>query len=328
MLPLAADDCVSHPALCAGTRCTDGPMTTAAAQSTAAPFFVVGAQRSGTTMLRLMLNNHPRLAIPFESGFIPVFFRRLAEYGDLAEPANAARLLGDICRHPKVEKGGLVPDAGAVLSRRTVTYRDLVDAIFSEYAQRKGKARWGDKTPAYVTEIDTLLQIFPSSRLIHMVRDGRDVALSLGAISWGSRHIPRVAEDWRWKTVLAHKIGTVLGDRFLEVRFEDLVGDTERELRRICEFLGEAFDPAVLQYAASAETEMPADSMQWHRTSTRPPDRDKVYEWKRRMPVADRILFEAVAGDALELFGYERERLAPTVGSRIKGLYYAVVQRW
>jgi hypothetical protein len=303
-------------------------MTAATARSSATPFFVVGAQRSGTTMLRLMLNNHPRLAVPFESGFIPVFFRRLGEYGNLGEPANATRLLKDICLHPKVEKGKLVPDAEAVLSRRIASYRDLIDAIFSEYAERKGKARWGDKTPAYITEIDILLQIFPGCRLIHMVRDGRDVALSLGGINWGSRHIPSVAEDWRWKTVLAHKIGTVLGDRFLEVRFEDLIHDTEGELRRICEFLGEAFDPAVLQYAASGETEMPIDSMQWHRTSTRPPDPEKVYEWKRRMPVADRILFEAVAGDALELFGYERERLAPTVGSRIKGLYYAVVQRW
>ena len=297
-------------------------------RSATAPFFVVGAQRSGTTMLRLMLNSHPRLAVPFESGFIPVFFRRLAEYGDLAEPSNAERLLKDICLHPKVQKGGLVPDPGAVLSRRTATYRELVDAIFSEYAQRKGKARWGDKTPAYITEIDALLQIFPCCRLIHMVRDGRDVALSLGGISWGSRHIPRVAEDWRWKTMLAHKIGSVLGERFLEVRFEDLVHDSERELRRICEFLGEPFDPAILEYAARAESEMPADSMQWHRTSTRSPDLGKVYEWKQRMPVADRILFEEVAGDALELFGYERERLPPTVGSRIKGLYYAVVQRW
>ena len=73
---------------------------------------------------------------------------------------------------------------------------------------------------------------------------------------------------------------------------------------------------------------MPRDSMQWHRKSTHPPDAAKAYEWKRRMTVADRILFEAAAGDALELFGYERERLAPTVGSRIKSLYYAVVRRW
>lgn len=303
-------------------------VTTNAPHSSRAPFFVVGAQRSGTTMLRLMLNNHPRLAVPFESGFIPVFFRRLAEYGNLAEPANVARLLKDICLHPKVEKGGLVPDTGAVLSKPIATYRDLVDAIFSEHARRKGKARWGDKTPAYITEVEILCQIFPDCRLIHVVRDGRDVALSLGGLNWGSRHIPRVAADWRWKTVLAHKVGTVLGERFLEVRFEDLIRDPECELRRICAFLGEAFDPALLEYAASAETEMPADSMQWHRTSTRPPDAGKVYEWKRRMPVADRILFETVAGDALELFGYEREGLAPTMGSRIKGLYYAVVRRW
>ena len=303
-------------------------MTSTTATTTSAPFFVVGAQRSGTTMLRLMLNNHPRLVVPFESGFIPVFFRKLGEYGDLSESSNAKRLLDDICGFQKVERGGLVPDPSAVLSHPIASYRDLVDAIFTEYARRKGKPRWGDKTPAYITEVETLWQIFPDCKLIHVVRDGRDVALSLGGIDWGTRHIPRVAEDWRWKTLLAHKVGTVLGDRFLEVRFEDVIHDPESALRRICTFLGESFDPAVLTYSESAENEMPADSLQWHKKSTSPPDPTKVYEWKHRMPVADRILFEDVAGDALELFGYERERRAPTLGSRVKGLYYAVVQRW
>jgi hypothetical protein len=296
--------------------------------TTGPPFFVVGAQRSGTTMLRLMLNNHPRLAVPFESGFITVFYARLGDYGDLAERSNVERLLKDICQHPKVEKGGLVPDPDTVLSHRIESYRDLVDAIFTEYARRKGKPRWGDKTPAYITDVDVLWRVLPGCRIIHLVRDGRDVALSLGDLKWGSRHIPRVAEDWRWKTVLAHKVGSVLGEHFLEVRFEDLVLDPERELRRICAFLGEAFDPAVLDYPATAETEMPADSMQWHRTSTRAPDARKVYLWKQGMAVEDRMIFENVAGSALELFGYERERLAPTLRSRLRGLYYSVVQRW
>jgi hypothetical protein len=292
------------------------------------PFFVVGAQRSGTTMLRLMLNNHPRLAVPFESGFITVFHARLAEYGDLTERANAHRLLKDICQHPKVQKGGLVADPGAVLGHKIQSYADLVDAIFTEYARLKGKPRWGDKTPAYITDIDVLWQVVPGCKIVHLVRDGRDVALSLGGLKWGTRHVPRAAEDWRWKTVLAHKVGTVLGEHFLEVRFEDVVADPERELRRICGFLGEAFDPAVLDYPATAEGEMPSDSLQWHRTSTRAPDTAKVYLWKQRMPLEDRILFEEIAGDALAMFGYELERRAPTLRTRMKGVYYAAVQRW
>src|SRR5215469_8258471 len=112
-----------------------------------APFFVVGAPRSGTTMLRLMLDAHPELAVPFESGFIVDFYRRREEYGNLSLRQNAIRLLHDIGEHPMVRRGGLISDPDAVLEQPVRTYRDLVDAIFRAYARRQGKARWGDKTP-------------------------------------------------------------------------------------------------------------------------------------------------------------------------------------
>jgi len=102
----------------------------------------------------------------------------------------------------------------------------------------------------------------------------------------------------------------------------------ESTLRRVCEFLDVAFHPGMLEYHASAEGEMPAEARHWHRNSIRPPDQSLIDEWRRRMSRADRIIFEQVAGDALELFGYERERLPATVASRFKNLYYAVWRRW
>lgn len=292
------------------------------------PFFVVGAQRSGTTMLRLMLNNHPNLAIPFETGFVPIFYKKLAEYGDLRVEENTVRLLGDISRYYKVEQGDLIPDRDRILSYPIENYPDLVHAIMSDYAERKGKRHWGDKTPFYVTELDTLWKVFPGCRIIHLVRDGRDVALSQRSISWAPSNMQLLAADWRWKTVLASKIGSVLSEHYLEVRYEDLVLATEQTLRKICRFIGEAYHEQMLDYPNSAEREMPDKSMQWHKSSIRAPDPSKVYGWKREMSLADRIIFEQTAGDALELFGYEKENLAGTVGSRLKGLYYCVFQRW
>ncbi len=293
-----------------------------------APFFIVGAQRSGTTMLRLMLNAHSALCVPFESGFITEFAAKAHQYGDLSQPENAARLLDAIAQHPLAKKGGHVKDRAAILAKPIRTYADLVDAIFTTYAQGESKRYWGDKTPSYVTELDVLCNVFPNARVIHMVRDGRDVALSNLNVDWGIRSLPRAAHDWRWKTLLGHKVGALLRQNFLEIRYEDLVAEPMPMLQRICGFLGVEFEPGMLRYHESAESGMPKESMRWHRNSVRAPDESLVYAWKRRMSLADRIIFEQIAADALDCFGYERERHPSTLGSQLKNLYYATLQRW
>jgi len=293
------------------------------------PFFVLGAQRSGTTMLRLMLNNHPNLAIPHETAFMTVYYHRLHEYGDLGRPENAARLLDDIAEHPLVVRGRHIGDKAAVLSHPVSSFPDLIDAIMSEYAAARGKSRWGDKTPFYTPDIDILWRLFPGCKIVHLVRDGRDVALSQRKISWLSSNLQSLAGDWRWKTTICHKVGAVLGpDHFLEMRYEDLVHDPDASLRRICNFLEEPFVPDMLQYHEGARSVVPEESLQWHRNSVSAPNPAKLFEWKRKLSRADRIIYEQIAGPTLDLFGYERERRPSTIGSRLKNFYYAAIVRW
>ncbi|MGE0383623.1 MAG: sulfotransferase [Gammaproteobacteria bacterium] len=291
------------------------------------PFFVVGAQRSGTTMLRLMLNSHPRIAVPFESEFLRPW-ADIGRYGDLREPASARRLLEALGQDPWTKKGEIIADPEAVLRRPIASYGDLLDAVFRCYAERRGKTRWGVKTPGYVTELDAIHAIFPAGQIIHLVRDGRDVALSYRQISWGTPHVARVADDWRMKVTLGRKMGRMLGSQYMEVRYEDLVRDPAAQLGRICEFIGEPYDPAMLDYHTQGEREMPADSMQWHRNSVSPPDEGKVNAWRREMPLADQIIFQDLAGDALDLFGYERVRDKARVRVLLRRLYYLLVKRW
>jgi hypothetical protein len=293
------------------------------------PFFVLGAQRSGTTMLRLMLNSHPNLAIPHETAFMTLFRPKLHEYGDLAHRKNAARLLDDIAEHPLVVRGRHIVDKAAILSHPIANFADLIDAIMSEYAAAQGKSRWGDKTPFYTPDIDVLWQLFPGAKFLHLVRDGRDVALSQRTISWLSTNLQVLAGDWRWKTTVCHKVGAVIGpDQFLEMRYEDLVRDPEGCLRRICQFIEEPFADEMLRYHESAQAVVPTESLQWHRNSVRAPNPGKLFEWKHKLSVSDRIIYEQIAGSALDLFGYEREHLASTLGSRLKNFYYAAVVRW
>jgi hypothetical protein len=290
--------------------------------SNVTPFFIVGAQRSGTTLLRLMLNCHTRLCVPFESVFITEFFHRLSEFKELAEPTNCRRLLNEIATHRFVLKGELLPDPEAVLAQSPQTYAELVDAIFSVLAHREQKVRWGDKTPSYVTEIDTLWQLFPGAKFIHLVRDGRDVALSLRRVAWGNKHLPRAAEDWRRKTELAHKMGAMIPENFFEVRYEDLIQNTGQVLKSICEFLSEPYEAAMLSYHERAREFMPENSLQWHHTSVSPIDANKVYEWKGLMPNTDRAIFESIAGSSLKLFGYETEDRPATLATRVRKLRY------
>jgi len=293
------------------------------------PFFILGAQRSGTTMLRLMLNNHPNLAVPHETGFIVPFYQNLSSYSPISDKKNLERLIDDISEFHHVKKGNLITDKSKICSYPIDSYSELVNAIMLECAYKSGKTRWGDKTPSYTSEFDVLWKIFPNCKYIHLVRDGRDVVLSQRRVSWGSKSMPRLAEEWQWKTTICHKIGSVLPDScFLEIKYEDLVLKTQETLKQICDFLEEPYADSLLEYHKTAKSSVPSESLQWHRNSIKPPDPSKLYEWKNKLSLADRIIFEQVAGPTLELFGYEREHRSSNLISKIKNVYYANIVRW
>ncbi len=293
------------------------------------PFFIVGMQRSGTTLLRLMLNHHSRLAVPFESGFLMPFYQRLAEYGDLTQKSNQQKLLADLAQNEWAIKAEVIQDHAKILAHPINNYADLLNAIFIEYAKVKGKQRWGDKEPSHLIEIDSLWQLFPQSKFIHLVRDGRDVALSYANMSWGSAHLPKVAQRWYWHTFIGHKMGNLLGKHYyLEVRYEDLILNTDTTLQTICDFLGETYEPNMLNYTESAEQEMPEHSMQWHQSSVSQPDKTKVYEWQQKMPLADQIIFDEIAGEGLDLFAYQRVSQSANFATKLRRLYYMLIKRW
>lgn len=291
------------------------------------PFFIVGAQRSGTTMLRLMLNQHSRLCVPFESVFIPNFYYRLHEYSDLGEPANMESLLKAIAADEWVQKGKLIPDPAKVLDRCPRDYSSLIDAIFTAYAHAQNKVRWGDKTPSYVLNIDMLWALFPGCRIIHLIRDGRDVSLSLAKLSWGSRDIIRNATDWRWKVMLGRKMGSMIVDNYLEIRYEELVSEPSKTLEGVCNFLGERFELEMLNYPVYAKQAMPTQSLQWHLHSISAPDSTKIFQWRTQMSLSDQIIFEKMAGDALDILGYERRQHKPTFASKVRFARYALLGR-
>jgi hypothetical protein len=309
------------------------------------PFFVLGSQRSGTTLLRLMLHTHPNLAIPFETGFMTAFARdasfvtpwhgRLSRYQDLRSGTEIESLLDDIVNFPFVRAGDLKIDKPLILSKNVDSFAGLIDAIMKEYARAHGKTRWGDKTPEYTEDIDLIWRLFPCCKFIHLVRDGRDVVLRQLKVPfdhWFSKSLPLLATRWARKTTICHKVGSVLGpEYYLELRFEDLIQNPEPVLMRITDFLGEPYSSQMLNYAEAPKSSVPQypDDLEnrnqieaVHKHSFGALDRKMVNTWRTAMSKADRIIFEQNAGHALDLFHYEREHLASTLRSRVKNLYF------
>jgi Sulfotransferase family len=278
----------------------------------APPVFVVGAGRSGTTLVRVILDAGPELAIPFESHFIPGLWRTRARFEDNGR-IDAVRLMAEIASTRWFQAWELSTDAVIARVRQLPSpgFADVIGSVFLAYADTRGKQRWGDKTPGYVVEIPTLSTIFPNARFVHVVRDGRDVALSLREMDWGHRRgphaVPHMAEYWRQRVRRGRAAGVVLGSaRYMEVRYESLVEHPETILNELCRFLAITPDPSMLRFFEHATAAVPEDRGGFHRNLSRPITRG-LRDWRVDMSPADVAAFEAVAGDDLDEMGYPRE---------------------
>jgi hypothetical protein len=296
------------------------------------PFFV-GAGRSGTTLLRAMFNNHPELAIAHESRFVPFVLDRAAHYeaGDrfaLDEYVfDALRNERSRTRVPEwdVDLDWLAAEIEATAPTTTV---EAVRATFGAYAQAKGKPGYGDKTPGYRNHVATLAAAFPESRFVHLIRDGRDVALALRDVDFGANDVVHAAMGWRRAVGRTRAAGRPRGGRRdLEVRYEDLVDDPESVTRRICAFLDLPFVPDLLDYHRRPDAAMADLGPQKHHESLRKPITRGLRDWRTQMSDGDVRLVEAYAGDLLADVGYEvryGQRSDPwtRVSGRVRNLYF------
>jgi len=267
---------------------------------------VLGVRRSGTTLLRVMLDRNPTLAVPDESYFVPQLARRHRT------PVDPVAFVDDLRRLPTLVEWGLAPDAVAARLRDGMTSGEAIGAVFAAYAAERGKPRWGDKTPLYLQHLDVLERLFPDARYVHLIRDGRDAALSFlsvpeGLMTEGWGH-PSDAQgfacQWASEIQSARSLGTRVGpDRYLELRYESLVADPEGELRGVCLFADLEFGVGMLDYVGRTGSARKA-----HQQRLNEPPREGVRDWRTEMAPDARRAFEDVAGGMLDALGYEVER--------------------
>jgi hypothetical protein len=279
----------------------------------AAPFFIVGSGRSGSTLLRLMLASHSRLTIPPETWYLIPLLERFSidQRLNTDDVELAISIITSHYRWPDMKLDA--QDYRRQASRLPKpSLRDLVEIVYRTHLQAEGKARWGDKTPVYIEILPQLARMYPNSRFIHLIRDGRDVAKSFQATDWIGRWLHDNAREWcaalecHWRWVRSE-----FRDRILQVRYEDLVLDTEGTLRKICGFIGEEFEERMLSWQLEVDKQVPARERDVHAKLKLKPGAESVARWKREMTAREVFVSEAFMGSDLTRLGYERRYLSP-----------------
>jgi hypothetical protein len=281
---------------------------TAASMANADPFFIIGFQRSGTTLIRMMLDSHPDVAIPLDTvGLWSRYAARLEEYGDLNVAADRDRLIADLLNEERIalwRMNASVSDVAGAIHKPG--WPGIIDAMHCVYASSKGKTIWGDKDPGNMTRIDQLVSWFPGARFLHIIRDGRDACLSQLEQSFGFNDVLPCAVAWREEVTWVRRIGRILGaERYFEFRYEDLVRNPEPALQHICAFLGLPFDPSMLRYHERVADSIPDSKRHIWPLIGEPPRASNAEVWRSRMTPSTRTCFEKRAGPLLAELGYE-----------------------
>lgn len=271
-------------------------------QTIQGPVFIVGMPRSGTKLLRGMLNGHSQIFIPLnETEFLPAWIRRWASFGNLSNRHTFMEFyqrFGDTFyfQNRLTEHGEQIrPDVWYNRCDGDFSIANVFEQLIRHDANVADGAIWGDKSPSYLHHIESIRAIYPAAKFIHLIRDARDYVLSLEK-AFGKNKL-RAAQRWNDAIVLAKQEGERLGEDFIEVRYEDLVDAPDREARRLCAFLNLEFESSMI--ALQRATENLGDTKGSHHIVA-----GNYGKYATQMNTEELRSVEAYCAEGLELMGY------------------------
>jgi hypothetical protein len=220
------------------------------------PLFVIGMPRSGTKLLRTLLNNHHDIFIPeAETEILPRWYSKFDSYGDLSKYENFSRFVALVKKDPLFYfiKDSKLPEFDELWFDRCNNHN--LDGVFEALVKIDTKCGnnniWGDKSPSYIRHVPLLKTIYPKAKFIHIVRDPRDYCLSVNK-AWG-KNIFRAVQRWQDDTLKAHNDISKIGCDGAEILYEDLLENPKYVMKKICEFIGIPFSDEMLQITQSKE---------------------------------------------------------------------------
>lgn len=287
-----------------------------------APFFILGNPRSGTTLLRLMLDAHPDVTVPPECGFMIWFYPKYNSWNAQDCTKETVELfVADLKTAKKIDSWDLNFDKleEHLLNVAPASYAHLVDEVYSFFASQHHTSRqlWGDKNNFYLNHIKEIIEIFNQARFIHIIRDGRDVACSYKELNNKKIHsdfapkltnsIKEIAKEWQENNVLILNDleQCVRKDRFISVRFEDLVLSPSDELRKVSQFLDIDYHPNMLAYYTYSKTYEPDEYLQWKSHTKKAPQTSRIKRYLSDLTTTEIAEFNHQANGLLTRFQYE-----------------------
>ncbi len=278
-------------------------------------FFIIGAQRSGTTLLRLLLNSHSDVAIPTESSqFMPFLNKKLLD----GKPLSLSRkkiITQYLLNNSQFAKWGLEKAVLDSTLKKDMTLRQLISFLYTSYALNHGKTICGDKSPTFIRKMSILAEAYPDAKFIHVVRDGRDTLLSLRQL-----HAPAIlnaslfAFEWKIKIFLIQKYIAHLKGRVIEIRYEDLLRNPHDELKKICGFLGISFQEQMLEFWKRS----PEFIANHHsKLIFRPIDPSNIFKWRDELSGTEARKYAYFARKILEKYKYDIPSGSVSLGEKL-----------
>jgi hypothetical protein len=275
------------------------------------PIFIIGTERSGSNLLRLILNSHSGIAVPHPPHILRYFEPLLPSYGDLSSDARFRRLAADVNTLIRLHicPWEFRPDhERAAKEARPRSLFGLYLAFYEQYREWSGKRRWGCKSTFMLDHVEMVLEELPGAKFILVVRDPRDVAASSKRSVFNPCHPHFTSLLWREQQARgASLLDRLPGSTIFLVRYEDLLLQPEEKVKEVCDFVGEAFEPGMLRYFETAEARKCSRlSLSWENTA-RPILKDNHGKYRTELGRGEVLLVEALTHQGMERFGYRLE---------------------
>jgi Sulfotransferase family len=273
------------------------------------PIFIIGTERSGTNLLRLILNTHPNIAVPHPPHIVKLFTPLVPLYGNLSSDRNFRALISDVCRMVELHTYPWEMKLDRERVFREAAARELICiyfALYDQYLEHTGKKRWCCKSTFMIDHVADILRFHPYARFIFMVRDGRDVAVSAKSSIFNHYHVFYSARRWQREQRLGLEwLRKLPPEQIMLLRYEELLAAPEATVQRLCAFLGEEFDEQMLEYHRLSEAKKSGSlSISWENTA-KPVISGNSGKFRNQLTGQEILQFEAIAGDELQELGYQ-----------------------
>lgn len=295
-------------------------------ESPSSGVFLFGMERSGTTLLSMIVGSHPDIAVPLATAGLWYDVAKLRpRYNELASHTDLHELVEHLLRHDRIKRWDCTLTVDDVLPFcRIGDYASVVAAFHKAYAEAKRKTLWGNIDIATLDHLHIANEWFPKARFVHVYRDARDVALSNQTMPYGAGNLAECADTWSRRLTMNLRMGQIIGPaRYRAIAYEDLVNHPREVLKSLCTFLGVPFSESMLAYSDAAEAKVPEDRRWLWPNLTGPLDQSATQRWRTSMGTTKRIVVERYAGRLLDELGYDAyERIPRRLSAELLDLAY------